>query len=64
MREKKGLRALTMSKVEDKTGLTKSSIYRLLKEDDFPKGFRITKRRRFWKEGDIEDWLELRRRAE
>lgn len=58
--KRKGLRALTIQKVEDKLSLSRSTIHKLIRESDFPAGFLITKRRRVWEEGEVDAWLEKR----
>ena len=43
--------------VERLTSLHKSSIYRLMKEDKFPKPLRLSTMRVAWRLADIEDWV-------
>ena len=51
------LKALSIDGVCDKTSLSKTRIYALIKDKEFPAGFLITKRRRAWNEADIDAWL-------
>lgn len=42
-------------------GIGRTSLYRLLAQQDFPAPCRLTPRIRAWRWGDIESWLERRR---
>lgn len=44
--------------VERITSLRKTTIYRLMKEDKFPKPLRISSMRVAWRLKDIEEWIE------
>ena len=46
--------------VEQITGLSRSSIYRLMDEGRFPPRFRLTDRRVGWRQSSIEKWIEDR----
>lgn len=46
--------------VEEKTGLSRSSIYELMDRDLFPRPIRIGRRAVAWRESDIEAWLASR----
>jgi prophage regulatory protein len=42
------------------TGLSRSTIYRLMSENAFPKGLKPTARTIAWRSADITDWIESR----
>lgn len=44
--------------VEAITGLSRATIYRLIKQGIFPKPLRIAPGRVAWKPSDIRDWME------
>ena len=46
--------------VKAKTGLGKSSIYRLMEEDKFPKSVKLTDRSVGWVASEINEWIEQR----
>lgn len=50
-------RLLPLRLVNDRTGLSKSSIYRLEKEGKFPKRVTITETRVAWVESEIDAWI-------
>lgn len=50
-------RALRISRVTDKTGVSKSQIYRLIKAGDFPKPSKISERVSVWDEAALDEWL-------
>ena len=49
--------------VEDRTGLSRSSIYALMAERQFPRAIQLSKRAVGWRETDIIEWLESRQVA-
>jgi len=49
--------------VEDRTGLSRSSIYALMAEGQFPRAIQLSKRAVGWRETDIIEWLESRQVA-
>ncbi len=49
--------ALRLPAVKAKVGLSKSSIYSLIQQNNFPAGFLISKRARAWLESDIDTWI-------
>ena len=51
---------LTRPEVETRTGLSCSSIYRLMSEGDFPKPLKIGQRAVRWRSKDLEAYLENR----
>ena len=56
-------RVLRRPEVEDRTGLARSTIYKLIKLDEFPEPVRLGTRTVGWVEGEIEAWIESRRRG-
>lgn len=54
---------LRMSDLIPKLGLGKTSIYRLIKEDGFPKPIKLTRHSVGWYEHEIDEWLLSRERA-
>ena len=53
-------RMLRREEVQDRTGLSRSAIYRLMREDDFPLPRRLGQRAVRWRESDLEAWLASR----
>ena len=51
------IRILRRSQVEDQIGLSRSSIYQMMSDGDFPLPIKIGKRAIGWKQQDIIDWL-------
>jgi len=41
----------------------KSTIYRLINENDFPAPYPITKSRRAWSMREVQEWIAARKRA-
>jgi prophage regulatory protein len=50
-------RILRLNKVLDRTGLSRSTLYRKIERRTFPRQVRISERCVGWREGDVEDWL-------
>lgn len=48
---------LRMPDVSARTGLSASSIYRLIKDEDFPAPVRIAAKVSAWVEGEVDAWL-------
>ena len=48
---------LGLSRVKDRTSLSKTTIYRLVSENKFPRPYQLTLRRVAWREADISAWL-------
>ena len=48
---------IRLSKVKEITSLSKSSIYRLISQGDFPKQIQIGKRSVVWVRSDINNWI-------
>lgn len=51
------LRLLNLKQVISVTGLSRSTIYRLIGNSSFPKSKKISGRRVAWKERDVANWL-------
>ena len=58
-----GLQMLRRQDVEKKTGLSKATVYRLVKERKFPQPIQLTERAVAWRSEEIDEWLESRPRA-
>ena len=56
-------RLMTRSEVEERTGLSRTSIYRLMREGTFPEPIKIGPRAVRWHESEIEAYLASRPRA-
>ena len=54
-------RLLRRRQVEEITGLSRSSIYRLMQEGEFPRPVRVGPGAVRWKASDLAAWLESRR---
>ena len=50
-------RILRLNKVLDRTGLSRSTLYRKIERRTFPRQVRISERCVGWREGDVEGWL-------
>ena len=53
-------RMLRREEVQERTGLSRSAIYRLMREGDFPLPQRVGQRAVRWRESDLEAWLASR----
>lgn len=51
------LRVIRLPEVKQRTGLSRSSIYRLMAEASFPQSCKLGERIIGWVEADIERWL-------
>ena len=49
---------LRLKDVIDKTGLSRSSIYQFMKDDQFPKSIPLGARAVGWRESDLDQWIE------
>ncbi len=56
-------RLLTRQQIEEITGLTRSTIYRLMRSGQFPEPIRIGPRAVRWPQSEIEAWIADRPRA-
>ena len=50
-------RILRLNKVLDRTGLSRSTLYRKIERRTFPRQVRISERCVGWREGEVEGWL-------
>jgi prophage regulatory protein len=57
---KKMLRLLA---VKEKTGLSRSTIYAMIKDGNFPKNFILNARAVGWLDSDIQNWIESKTNA-
>ena len=53
-------RLLRRQEVEDLTGLSRASIYRLISEGEFPRPVRVSATGVRWRSGDISAWIKSR----
>jgi prophage regulatory protein len=53
---------LTMKEVRERVRLSRSTIYRKMNKEEFPSPFQFSDSILFWKESEIEQWLESRPR--
>ncbi len=53
-------RMLRREEVEQRTGMSRSTIYRLMREGDFPLPHRVGQRAVRWRESELEAWLASR----
>ena len=51
---------LRRPQVEQRTGLSRSTLYQYIKDGDFPKPVRLGLRAVGWLESDISDWIAAR----
>lgn len=49
---------LTIDKVIKFTSLSRSTIYQLVKDGDFPPQIKLSRRRVAWRVDDLNEWLE------
>ncbi|GGE41418.1 helix-turn-helix transcriptional regulator [Actibacterium pelagium] len=50
------MRILRRPEVEARIGLSRSTLYKMMSDGDFPRPIRLGKRAVGWRESDIEDW--------
>jgi prophage regulatory protein len=50
-------KAIRFPKVADKTGLSKTHLYRLVQAGKFPKPIKLSERVSAWDEAEIDSWL-------
>jgi predicted DNA-binding transcriptional regulator AlpA len=53
-------RFISYNEVHDRTGLSRTTIWRLEKIKDFPQSVRISPGRRAWRESDLDRWIASR----
>ena len=56
-------RLLRLSEVKSRCGLSRSSLYRMMRNGAFPEPLKVGVRAVRWRESEIEDWLATRPRA-
>ena len=56
-------RLLKRQEVERRIGVTRSSLYRLMRSDDFPLPVKIGPRTNRWLPSEIDAWIETRPRS-
>lgn len=54
------IRIIRRREVEVRTGLSRSTLYAMMAEGEFPKPIKLGKRAVGWREADIAAWLESR----
>ena len=57
MQPNSGSRILRLRMVLERTGLTRSTLYRKIERGTFPKQVQISERCVGWRESEIDDWL-------
>lgn len=50
-------RALRAAKVLEKTGISRTHLYRLIQLGDFPQPSKLSERVSVWNEADVDSWL-------
>lgn len=63
MQKKTDYVLLTRKQVQAKTGITTSSLYRLMREGSFPLPLKISTQSVRWKSNEIEEWIATKPRA-
>ena len=56
----KNMRIIRLPEVINMTGLSRSTIYALLKDQKFPKQVKLSPRSVGWVEGEVLDWIHQR----
>jgi len=51
---------LRLPEVQNKTGLSRSTIYDLISHGEFPKQIKLTSRSSGWVESEVSAWLDVR----
>lgn len=57
-------RLLRLPAVQDATGLSRSMLYDLMANNDFPRPVRLGLRAVGWRESDITRWIDTRQKTE
>ena len=52
------MKAIKLPKVMEITSLSNATIYRLIKQGDFPKQIKLSKRTVVWNMDEIDNWLQ------
>jgi prophage regulatory protein len=53
-------RLISFGEVHHRTGLSRTTIWRLEGEGEFPRSVRISRGRRAWREADVSAWIEAK----
>jgi len=53
-------RVLRLPTVLAKTGVSRATIYRLVKRGDFPSAYKLSERTSVWNEAEVDSWLKGR----
>ena len=56
-------RMLRVDDVQAMTGLSRSGIYALMRDSDFPEPLRLARKAVRWRESEVSAWLDARPRA-
>ncbi|MBL0914145.1 MAG: AlpA family transcriptional regulator [Sphingopyxis sp.] len=56
-------RFLRLRTVLERTGLSRTTVYRKIEEGSFPRQFRIAERCVAWRDSDIRQWMDERKRS-
>lgn len=59
-KQKENRRLIRRKEVQDKTGLSPSSIYAMMKQGKFPLCLNLSERRVAWIESDVDNWISER----
>ena len=57
-------RTLRLPEVLSYVGLSKSTVYGLMRRDDFPKPIRLARRAIAWRKDDLDAWIDARERVD
>ncbi|MES2983964.1 MAG: AlpA family transcriptional regulator [Pseudomonadota bacterium] len=60
MPENNSLQFLRLPEVMAQTGMSRSSLYSLIKQEAFPKQIKLSKRLVAWVKSDVEAWMKQR----
>ena len=60
MKEQTETKILRMPDVMKKIGASRSTVYRLMAEENFPRSIKVSKRNIGWRLNDVENWLDHR----
>ena len=58
-----GQKFLRISDVKERTGLSRTSVYRLMREKDFPQSIPLGEQMVAWIEQEVEQWIDDRIKA-
>ena len=50
-------RLIRLPEVMHRTSLSRSCLYRLMSENRFPKGYRVSHKVSVWKETEVDQWI-------